>query len=381
MMNQRKRIGAYLPIFLAFLLATVTIRCIALLRDFDFNSGYFSEKVLIGVSDYMLIGVCILFFTYIFIGQRNMKVRVELGSPLGYVASAVLACATLFLGVSMLINLSERGLTLQASSLLSQPLAIVEILLFIFSVFTVAYLAATALNSARLSSGRAGLGLCAVIFFALYATYLYFEASLPINAPNKLVDQMAYLFASLFMLFETRISLDRQTPRAYVALGLTAASIAAYSAIPSIIVYVLSGKSVSNSVYDITLALAFCVYVTLRLLSFNSAKTDAESSIVVAIRDSAAHTESILNAKEEEQKLEYIRLLNRVAKKEHEQLVAEAIKRRELLFPEYDDTDEDEITVEIVEYADEDGESVGETADEVKNGEQDTESCDETPDA
>ncbi|MBQ8290155.1 MAG: hypothetical protein IJY01_04735 [Clostridia bacterium] len=321
MTKKSKRIGTYLPIFLIFLIATVTIRCIALIKDFDFTSGYFNQRTLISVSDYMLIGVCVLFFTYLFIGKSNMRVRFELNCTKGYVASAVLGCATVFLGISMLVRLKSRELPLDFSAYLREPLSIVELAVFVLALLTSAYLILAALNPSRYSAGRAGFCLCGVLLFATYAAYLYFEAILPINAPNKLTDQMAYLFASLFLLFETRISLDRQTPRAYVAMGLISASVAAYSSIPSIVVYLATGKSVSNSIYDVTLTLAFCIFVCLRLISFDSAKEDEESAIVAAIRELADSTESQINLREENAKLEHIRLINAIAKREHDELL------------------------------------------------------------
>ncbi len=356
-MGKSKRIGIYLPIFLTFLLATVTIRCIALLCDFDFSSGYFTRKALISVSDYMLIGVCFLFFTYIIIARRGMKVRYELSSPRGYVASAILECAVLFLGISMLISYAGRGLAPSLNALLLQPMAIIEILLFILSLPASAYLVIASTDTRRISTVRAGLGLCTVIFFATYAAYLYFEASLPINAPNKLVDQMSYLFASLFLLFETRISLDRQTPRAYVAMGLISASLAAYSSIPSVIVFLVSGQSVSNSIYDVALSLAFCIYVILRLISFDDAKSYEESSIVAIIRESADNTEASLNAKEEKEKLEYIKALNRIAKAEYDAKIEDIMKNSAESDGTADvgcDAEEDgseEVSVEAVEYS------------------------------
>ncbi len=336
MTKSSKRIGSYLPIFIIFLLATVTIRCVALIKDFDFASGYFNSKSLVSVSNYMLIGVCFLFFTYVFIGKSNMKVRFELNCTQGYVASAVLGCATVFLGISMLVRVNSRKLPPQPSALLREPLSIVELAIFALSLLTAVYLIRAALDSARYSAGRAGFAICGVLFFATYAAYLYFEASLPINAPNKLVDQMAYLFGSLFLLFETRISLDRQAPRAYVAMGLISASIAAYSSIPAIIVYLATGKSVSNSIYDVALSFAFCVFVILRLISFDRAKSDVESGIVATVREYADNQEACLNAKEEEEKLEYIRLLNRIAKREHEELI-ESLRAEQALPDEGED--------------------------------------------
>ena len=321
MARKSKRIGTYLPIFLIFLIATVTIRCIALIKDFDFESGYFSSKTLISISDYMLIGVCFLFFTYLFIGKSNMKVRFELNCTHGYVASGVLGCATVFLGISMLMRTVSRELPAELGAYIREPMSIVELAVFVLSLLTAVYLIRAALDTSAYSAGRAGFCLCGVLLFATYAAYLYFEASLPINAPNKLTDQMAYLFASLFLLFETRISLDRQTPRAYVAMGLIAASVAAYSSIPAIVTYLALGKSVSNSVYDITLSLAFSIFVVLRLISFDRAKEDEESGIVATIRELADGAESLINAKEENEKLEHIRLLNAIAAREHEELL------------------------------------------------------------
>jgi hypothetical protein len=99
----------------------------------------------------------------------------------------------------------------------------------------------------------------------LYAGHLFFSDALPINAPNKAVDQLSYLAVSIFFLYETRISLGRAKWRLYLTFGLIAVALTAYSAIPAIIFYFQSGGVVSRSLTENVLTLSLGIYIASRL--------------------------------------------------------------------------------------------------------------------
>ena len=74
-------------------------------------------------------------------------------------------------------------------------------LLAALSIFSIAYYVANAFVIERTSTSRAAFGLANVATLALYASYLYFDTKLTLNSPNKIVDQVAFLFAALFFLY------------------------------------------------------------------------------------------------------------------------------------------------------------------------------------
>ena len=105
-----------------------------------------------------------------------------------------------------------------------------------------------------------------MIVLALYSIYLYFDNDLPINAPAKIIDQMAYLFAAVFFLYETRLSIGREKWRGYIAFGFIAALISAYSSIPALIYFFAKETEISVSIYEMVLSAALFIFISSRML-------------------------------------------------------------------------------------------------------------------
>jgi hypothetical protein len=126
------------------------------------------------------------------------------------------------------------------------------------------------------SERRALFGIAITAFLILYAVYLYFNKELPLNSPNKLVDQIAYVFAAIFFLFETRISLGRESLGGYRAFGYCAALLTAYSAIPSLAVFFIKGEIISNSIYETVVTFTLLIFTVSRLLLLRELEADED---------------------------------------------------------------------------------------------------------
>ena len=296
--------------------ASVVLRCIAIIKYYNPDNGYFEDKTLINIANVMVISAVAIFLISGFFGKKKENLRFNFSSPISMVSSGILAIAVAFLGASLAIRAKARTDAINAVNGSPDLLSILEIVLAILSLLTVIYLIACTLGRSRHSSKRAMLGLCAAIFFAVYAIYLYFESSLPINAPNKIVDQMAYLFTAIFFLFETRISLGRELWRPYVAIGLVSATLCLYASVPAAIVYFANGFSekalVSNSVFDFALIFFVGAYVIMRVLQYALLRKDEESNFILALRSHADEIEERISTKEENERLEYIALINKI---------------------------------------------------------------------
>ena len=190
-----------------------------------------------------------------------------------------------------------------------------ETALVVLGIFAIVHFIMTAILTEASSALRAGLGLCAVSFLALYAAYLYFSAELPINSPNKIVDQMAYLFAAVFILYEVRISLGREIWGAYVTFGLISALLTAYSAIPSLICYFAKGQTVSNSIYETALTLALFIFILARLALALRLPKDKESEFIARLKESADGRDAEILAK---RGCDYCKVFDNRAAKEEE---------------------------------------------------------------
>ena len=117
---------------------------------------------------------------------------------------------------------------------------------------------------------------------------------MPVNATNKLTDQLAYLFCALFFLYEARISLGRDKWRAYGSFGLIAALFTAYSSIPALITYLINGEIISNSIEENILTLTLFIFITARLISLTTLKEKSESRIISSMQEYARRREEIL---------------------------------------------------------------------------------------
>ena len=304
MKNKNKVFAMYSSIFIISLIATVTMRTVALFLHFDENRIYFSQKTLIQVSDYFLVAVCILFVTYIFTAGRDVKLIPDFTSPATYIPTGLVAAALVFMEVSLFkrsyATLKKiRLLKAMHSSEASSEILVFVILIItaIFSALSIVHFALTALTEEHSSSRRANFGLCTVMFLSLYTIYLYFSSELPINAPNKMLDQMAYLFSAVFFLYETRLSIGRERWRQYIAFGFIAAGISAYSSVPAIIYYFANGSVISNSIYEIMLSLALFIFITARIFLASRLIEDKRSHFVSALALSSDIRELTVNPK------------------------------------------------------------------------------------
>lgn len=294
MKNKAGLFGIYLPFFVLIALATVVIRTVALFLHFNAETGYYSYKILISVSDYIVIGASIFFLTYIFTARRDITLIPNFTSAATYIPTGIVSAALLFMpfalikrAASILDFIDVLRDSMYQSDLAQIPaqrlLFIVVIITALFSVASLVHFALTALVESHSNSKRANFGLCTVVFLSLYAMYLYFSTELPINSPNKALDQMAYLFAAVFFLYETRLSFGREKWRPYIAFGFIAAAISAYTSIPSLIYYTVRGEVTQNSIYELMLTFALFIFITSRILLTGKLTENKSSQTVIAL--------------------------------------------------------------------------------------------------
>jgi hypothetical protein len=139
----------------------------------------------------------------------------------------------------------------------------------------------------------------------MYVAYIYFDTSLPINAPTKIADEIAYLAIAMFFLGETRLSLGRESWRRYISFAFIGSILTAYSAIPNLIYYFAREESVSLSIYESLLTLAFFIFITSKIFLTPMLTKDATSEVVskiIAIEEARREAiESTENTEEPEQ--------------------------------------------------------------------------------
>ena len=257
-------------------ICAIILRTNALLSVFDSLTLQFTDKTLITVASIILAAAVIGFFAYLFIGDKERNLIAKSGNAATYIPAGIVCTSLMFMVVERFTdtNASYSSPLLGWLSIISAILAVLSVGAFFLSIFI----------EKNDNLYKASFSLCIVFFLALYAAYLFFNKEVhPTNSPNKLVDQMAYLFSAVFFLFETRIYLGRTKWRPYVASGLAATLLCAYSAIPSLIIYFANGYTVSDSIIESVLTLTLSVYICSRVLQTRSLGSAEECSAAKSI--------------------------------------------------------------------------------------------------
>lgn len=267
--------GLYLTSLLALGALAVVLRTIALFTGFDFATGYFTEKLINNISITVVVTAVVLFATFL-IYKKEYKPRVSIGQPTDYVSSGCVGVALII--VAFEIAFSNAGATTPAIG------SIVTALSAILAAVASIYFASSILFGKGAPRISAAFSIALMLYLALYALMLYFNVKSPINAPAKLCDQMAYVTLAIFFAYQTRISLDRPMWRMYVISGLTATLLSAYSAIPSLIVYLARGEVISHTVSETILTLSLFLFVLSRTLSALTAEEDKASPVVELVK-------------------------------------------------------------------------------------------------
>lgn len=302
-MKKLKKIDIYTIPLIIVTIATVTLRSVALFNSFNWETMHFDDKTAITISSIMIAISVIGFLSYLIFGDKEGALIVKNNNAASYIPAGIVSTALAFMGAhnmsacfsgeydtSVLIGGSYVNL-LSPIAFVCGLLAFLSVVAFFLSVFI----------EKNENIYKAAFSLSIVFFLALYAILLYFDKNEhPTNSPNRFVDQMAYLGAALFFLFEARISLGRTKWRGYVAFGLIATLLCTYSAIPSLILYFATGLMISESLAESILTLTVAILIFSKLLRFKHLTPDTECEAAKKISALASMREEEI---EEQRKL------------------------------------------------------------------------------
>ena len=279
-----KKLGVYLGVAAALGAACVTLRTVACLSDLNYYYGYFNNKQLINIADVLLWCSVIFMLTYPVTAVRT-RLRPSFAGPATYIATGAVGAALIFFARSLIdLAIDKSQAAPDTTPAIIVPTAV---LTAVFAIFSAGHFAANAFFSEAKVRVRATLSIFTLLMLSCYAALLYFDNATPINAPNKLCDQMAFLFSALFFLYETRISLGREKWRAYATFGLMAFMLTAYSSLPSLITYFVRGATVSASIEENVLTLTLMLFIGARLLLTVFLPEEKENRTVSVLREAA----------------------------------------------------------------------------------------------
>ena len=293
--------GIHFLTVLVFAAVTATLRTIACISDFNFKTGYFADSVLITISNCLAIVGVIISLAYLIVGKNTPNHLTTYNSALAYIPAGIVSVTLAFFAASAIYDLAKLPGTFFSEKTFSDSSNVMLAALAVLALVSIAYFMLETIFEKRAVPERGGLGLVFVAFLALYAAYVYFGDSMPINSQIKITDQIAFSFAAVFFLFECRISLGRSITGGYVALGGAAAILAAYSSIPALITYFVKKSLVSDSLPAVVLLFGIFMLVISRLailaLSKEDKRCDTAESIAMMSRARVDELEAARHAR------------------------------------------------------------------------------------
>ena len=221
------------------------------------------------------------------IAPRGAKYHAIFTNEKTYISSALVSASLIFLGVMLIKNTISSLYPFHVDKL-KNVTVVMPLAAAVLAILSVYYFFLNTYIKECTSTRRASASFIAILFMCIYPAYLYFSTALAINAPNKVIDQMAYLFCALFFLYEARLSLGRDKWGVYVAFGMTAALLTAYSAIPALAVYFVKGEVISDSLAETALTLSLFIFISSRLLLTRSLAPDEPIDVVMKITERTA---------------------------------------------------------------------------------------------
>ena len=277
-----KRLIFYFVGLSAFILTSVTLRTVACITEFNPSTGYFDGKICITIADWLAVfGVC---FSLSYIGsqRQNIKFAASFDNAATYIPAGLVSAALFFVSAELFVE-ATRAIGGFSISAMSRSGNLLTLILSILALAGVGSFLLRCLVINKESALRGGFDIAFIVFSALLTAYLYFDVSAPLNSPAKITDEMAFLLISVFFLYETRISLGREMWRPYIAFGMAAALVSAYSSIPAIILYFVKDITISNSISQSVLALTISAFIICRLLLILTLPEDKKCPAVEAI--------------------------------------------------------------------------------------------------
>lgn len=305
-MKKLRTLDFYIIPLVIAAISGVILRLNAILDSFNHVTMHFDHKTSITIASVIVLLAIAGFATYLIFGEKENDLIAKTDNAASYIPAGIVSTALLFMGIRNLelgLNGYTAG-TLRTICLLTAILAFLSIGSLFISIFM----------EKKNNSYKAAFSLSIVFFLALYSAQLFFSKQIhPTNSPNKLVDQMAYISAALFFLYESRIPLGRAKWRPYISFGLIATLLTAYSAIPSLVVYAINGYVVSDSIIESVLTLTLCIFIFSKVLQTRNLTPNAECDAAKSITLMAMMREEEI---EEMRKISHARDINNMEEKD-----------------------------------------------------------------
>lgn len=300
MNTNSKRLGIYLIAMLILTVTATILRSIACVTSLDYSSGFFTNKSLITTANIIITVTVLGMFSYLFVAPR-ISLIANFSTPETYVTTGVLGVATAFLGARILSYVSIVSSYSQRSDNMLFRKNIMTLICAVCAILAFASILHHFFNAFITESKaevRAYFALATILFLGIYAMITYLDPSLAIGESTKTLRLTTFILASLFFIYEARISLGREMWRIYTSFGLVAAALSAYTAIPSIITFFVNNEVISHanrlslaSIEESIFLLAMFIFITARLIVTIKLYENNENAFIKAFGEYAGERE------------------------------------------------------------------------------------------
>ncbi len=290
--NSRRLLLALLALGI-FIVAATVLRTTACIKDLEDNLIYFESNALIISANVIVVAGAVLAIA-LSIAMHKESLRASFSTPATYIPTGITAAALALLTLVLIATYGALSAKAGADPRV-EVAANLALAASLLAPLSIAHLFLTAFLTERHTGVRAWFSLATVAFLAVYAAFLYFNTSTPLNSHNKIIEEMAYLFAAIFFLYESRISLGREMWRPYIAFGMLAMLLTAYASLPAIITYLVRGELLSSTFESAVFLLSLAIFISARLLTLVSAPYDGISKEMAVLADFAARRQDALD--------------------------------------------------------------------------------------
>ena len=256
-MKQTRRIlTIYTFALFAATLGVILLRCLDLFFFFDQDIGYYSSDAILPLVETVLLWVVPLALCTLSIGWlRHLPIRYEPS-----VSPSLRICG-------ILASLCSLGYAVSSFLAPAENTSVLGRLLFVTSLIAAVYFFLTTTRRASLLTPRilTGMGLSLFLLFSLAVSY--FDVTVPMNAPDKLIFLIACLSAMLFTVEELRAWLGiPKSGRYFFSLGC-AVFFLGVSSVPTMLAISFGIVRMSFWHLSYVLLLGFFVYAVIRMLN------------------------------------------------------------------------------------------------------------------
>ncbi len=241
----------------------VVLRIISMLSFFDKSIGYFERGAALPIISSLLAALAVL-ASVVFCLIPKIKVN---PIPAAHTRASNICAVFAVLGFAFFSVKSFLGVLSFAQVYGFAQIPPIYYVDIIASVGACAFFVLKFIGKAGANAASVICGLLAVVWFVISLVDCYFNQSMPMNSPLKLVFQYACLAAMLLCVNEMRIGVDTKRTGFQLFSATFAAIYLPLSSIPSIVCYLCDGMPLTYSlIYSDIIILLVSVFAIARLV-------------------------------------------------------------------------------------------------------------------